>query len=121
MSVGYRILIAVSLVAHFAFVGYVVVGGFLAWRWPWTFWPHAAAALWGLLTITVPVTCPLTWAEDWARQRAGEPPLTKGFMDRYINGVLYPARLETLVQVLIALTILVSWIGVYTRWRGNHG
>ncbi len=116
-GVGYRVLVVTVLAAHFAYLGYLLVGGFLAWRWTWTIWPHLAAAAWGLASVTLSLPCPLTWLEDWARQRAGEPPLTKGFIDRYVTGVLYPARYEALVRVLVAVVVLVSWAGAYVRWR----
>jgi hypothetical protein len=114
---GYRFLVTAILAVHFAFLAYVVAGGFLAIRWPRLLWPHLAAAAWGLLVILVPVTCPLTWAENWARQRAGEPALTKGFIDRYIEGVIYPARYTRLIDILVALVVLISWLLVYFRRR----
>jgi hypothetical protein len=117
---GYRFLVTAILAVHFAFLAYVVVGGLLAIRWPRLFWPHLVAAAWGLLVILVPVTCPLTWAENWARQRAGEHALTKGFIDRYIEGVIYPARYTRLIDVLAALVVLISWLLVWRRWRASR-
>ena len=67
----YQVLTTVILGLHFAFVAYVVLGGFLAWRWPRAIWPHLLAAAWGLAIVAGRVDCPLTWAEDWSRQRAG--------------------------------------------------
>jgi Protein of Unknown function (DUF2784) len=118
---GYRFAVTAILTVHFAFLAYVVGGGFLAIRWPRLFWPHLAAAAWGLLVILVPIVCPLTWAENWARQRAGEPALTKGFIDRYIEGVIYPARYTRLIDVLVALAVLGSWLLVYRHWRTRRG
>jgi hypothetical protein len=99
----------------------VALGGFLAVRWPAAFWPHAAAALWGLLVVTVPLNCPLTWAENWARRRGGQPALTEGFIDRYITGVLYPARYTVLMRVLVAVVVLASWSIALLRWRSVRG
>jgi Protein of Unknown function (DUF2784) len=112
---GYRALVSVILGAHFAFVGYVVLGGFLAWRWRWTFWPHLAAIGWVSSAILFGLTCPLTAAEDWARRRAGQAGLTEGFIDRYIEGVLYPERYTNVLRVLVAVLVLASWTGVYLR------
>jgi hypothetical protein len=117
---GYRFLVTAILAVHFAFLAYVVAGGFLAIRWRRLFWPHLAAAAWGLLVILVPVICPLTWAENWARRRAGEHALTKGFIDRYVEGVIYPARYTRLVDVLVGLVVLISWLLVYRRWRASR-
>lgn len=114
----YRLLVTVILAVHFAFIAYVVFGGLLVIRWPASFWPHLAAAGWGLLVIAFPIPCPLTWAEDWARQRAGEAPLTRGFIDRYLEGVLYPARYTPVLWALAALLIAGSWLSAYLRWRG---
>jgi hypothetical protein len=113
---GYRWLVTVILAAHFAFLAYVVVGGFLAVRWPAAFWPHLGAAIWGVLVVGVPLDCPLTRAENWARRRAGEPGLTRGFIDRYFDGVLYPERFTGLLRGLVALCVLGSWLWAYRRW-----
>jgi Protein of Unknown function (DUF2784) len=115
--VGYRVLVTVILTAHFAFLAYVVLGGFLAWRWPRAIWPHLAAAAWGFAVVAVPLTCPLTTAENWARRRSGSAALTKGFIDRYIEGVLYPERFTRLLQILVAVVVLGSWVGAVLRWR----
>ena len=113
----FRILGTVILASHFCFLAYVVLGGFLAWRWPRAFWPHLAAAAWGLAVVGIPLTCPLTSAENWARRHAGEATLTKGFIDRYIEGVLYPERYTRLLQVLVAVVVLGSWLGAYLSKR----
>lgn len=114
---GYRLLVTVILAAHFGFLAYVVFGGFLTWRWPRAIWPHLFAAAWGFVVVAFPLACPLTSAEDWARRRAGEPGLTRGFIDRYIEGVLYPERYTNLLRVLAAVVVLGSWLGGYLRWR----
>ena len=116
---GYRILASAILVVHLGFLAYVVLGGFLAWRWPRAFWPHLVAAAWGLAVVTVPLTCPLTAAENWARQRAGEPALRTGFVDRYIEGVLYPARYTHLLQVLVGVLVGGAWLGALLLLRGR--
>jgi hypothetical protein len=115
--VGYRTLTVAILGLHFAFVVYVVFGGFLAWRWPRAIWPHLAAGVWGFVVIAGRLTCPLTYAEDWSRRQAGEAGLTKGFIDRYIEGVIYPERLAALMQALAATAVIASWVGFVARQR----
>ena len=109
---GYRLLATTILVAHFGFLAYLLAGGFLAWRWPRALWPHVAAVAWGFLVVAAQLTCPLTVAENWARQRAGDSTTTSGFIDRYIEGVLYPSRYTGLVQVVAAVVVLGSWAGL---------
>jgi hypothetical protein len=112
----YDWLLDVILALHFGYLAFLVLGGFLAWRWPRVFWVHAAAAVWAVLIVAAWVDCPLTWAENWARRRAGMAPVS-GFIDHYLTNVVYPARYLQEVRLAVALVILVSWIGVYVRWR----
>jgi hypothetical protein len=120
---GYRVLATAVLVVHFTYLAYVVFGGFLAWRWPRTFWLHLAACAWGLAVIGalgMNLDCPLTWLENWARAQAGDPELTKGFVDRFFEGALYPPQYTGLLQFLAGATVFFSWLGVGLRWRARR-
>jgi hypothetical protein len=66
----YGILAGVILLAHFGYLGYVVFGGLLTWRWPVAIWPHLVATGWGGLLIAFSLDCPLTALERWARRQA---------------------------------------------------
>ncbi|HEX2419556.1 MAG TPA: DUF2784 domain-containing protein [Micromonosporaceae bacterium] len=119
---GYRLLADTVMVLHFGFLGYVVLGGFLAWRWPWGLPPHLLAAAWGGLTVLFPATlsCPLTALEDAARRAAGQQGLpASGFIDHYLEDVVYPERYTGLIQVTAAIVVLVSWLGAYPRIRAR--
>ena len=106
------------MIVHFVFLGYVVAGGFLAWRWPRAIWPHLALAGWGFSTLVFHQECPLSVLEDWARRQAGEPGLKhRGFIDTYLTGVVYPARSMALVQMLAAVVVAVAWAGAVRRHR----
>jgi Protein of Unknown function (DUF2784) len=119
-NVGYGWLVTTVLVLHFVYVAYVVLGGFFAWRWPKAIWPHLVACAWGILIVAGWVDCPLTWAEDWARQKAGQTPLTEGFVDRYLDNVIYPDRYVRVVQLAVALVVGGSWLGAYLRARARR-
>jgi hypothetical protein len=118
--VGYKLLTTVILVTHFAFLAYVVFGGFLAWRWPRTIVVHLVAAGWGLYVITAHMVCPLTYAENWSRRQAGEAGLTKGFIDSYIEGVLYPERYTAVMQVLAVTAVVGSYVGFTVLTAGRR-
>jgi hypothetical protein len=118
--VGYGVLVTVILVVHFLYLAYVILGGFLAWKWPRMFWPHLVAAAWGLAVVGIPLTCPLTTAENWARRQAGQTQQTSGFIDRYIEGVLYPSRYTLILQVAVAVMVLGSWVGAYRYARSRR-
>jgi Protein of Unknown function (DUF2784) len=118
---GYRVLAEVTMLVHFAFLAYVLGGGFLAWRRPRAIWPHLVLAGWGLSTVVFHQNCPLSLLEDWARRQAGSPGLHhRGFIDTYLTGVVYPARYLGLVQLLVAVIVTVSWAGALLRYRRPH-
>ena len=99
-------------IVHLLFVAYVVVGGFLAWRVPWTIAIHVPAVLWGFGGVIFGYECPLTHLESWAREKAGESRLPQsGFIDHYLTGVLYPEDALGLVRSLVAAAVIASWIG----------
>ncbi|MGW4120199.1 DUF2784 domain-containing protein [Nocardia sp. NPDC004711] len=115
---GYRLLADATAIVHFLFVAYVVVGGFIAWRWPRTIWLHLLAFGWGFSTVLFTIECPLTNLENWARHRAGEAGLpASGFIDYYITGVLYPRSALEEVRVLVVICVVVSWVGLYLLSR----
>lgn len=114
----WRRLVTLILLTHFAYLAYVVAGGFLAWRWPKAFWPHLAAVTWGVLLIGFHLSCPLTSAENWAREHAGEG-IDVGFVDTYVTDVIYPARYTNLARLVCAVVVLVSWAGVAHRYVRN--
>jgi hypothetical protein len=118
VTVPYDWLATAALVAHLLFLAYLALGGFLAWRWPRTFFVHAAVVLWGVGSVVVGYGCPLTTLESWARVRAGDAGLGDGgFIDHYLTGVIYPERWLVLAQVVVAALVLVSWIGLGRRRR----
>lgn len=114
---GWKELATAFLVLHFAFMAYVLLGGFLAWRWPKAIWFHLPAIGWGIALVGFGLNCPLTYAENWARTNAGEGPLTRGFIDTYIEGVLYPERYVHVAQAVLALIVLVSYVGFFVLRR----
>ena len=116
---AWRLLADGVALLHGAFLAYVVLGGLLALRWPRTLPLHVVAALWGLLVIAASVRCPLTTAEDRLRTLGGEAPLPGGFIDRYVEGALYPARLTPLVQALVAGLVIGSWAVLLSRSRSR--
>jgi hypothetical protein len=116
----YRLLADGVAGIHYAYLVYLLVGGFVAWRWPWTIVGHIVAAIWGVLIIATPVPCPLTAAQNALRNLGGEPTLPRSFIDIYVRGTLYPAAHETETQALIAGIVIVSWIGFVVRLRAKR-
>ncbi|THV41987.1 DUF2784 domain-containing protein [Glycomyces buryatensis] len=114
----YRVLADVAMTLHFLFLVYVLLGGFLAWRWPRAWFPHAAVVAYGLIIAAFDFDCPLTPVEHYLRLRAGQAGLEPtGFIDTYIEGVVYPVEYILPARVLAALIIAVSWTGALLAER----
>jgi hypothetical protein len=114
----YRLLVDITVVTHLLFLGYVVTGGFLAWRRPRTIWLHIAAVAWGFGTVLFGMDCPLTHLENWSRARAGMAGLpSDGFIAHYVTGVIYPENALGMVRLLVVACVLVSWIGFAAHAR----
>ncbi len=114
----YRLLADVVAVAHGLFLVYVALGGFLAWRWPRATWSHIVAVAWGVGIVVIGWDCPLTGLEEWLGRRGGVT-YHRGFIDRDVKGVVYPARFTLLVQLLVVAAILISWYGAFVRHRSR--
>ncbi len=120
-AAGARILGCVSSAAladlvvlvHAAFVGFVVLGGLLALRWPRAAWVHLPAAVWGAAIELTGLICPLTPLENWLRRRAGQPGYGGGFIEHYILPALYPAGLTRGVQVALGLAAALFNAAIY--------
>lgn len=103
---------ALAWVLHVAFLGFLVLGGFLAWVWPPLLAVHLLVAAWGIWIVTTRRPCPLTTLENAGRRRAGRPPLTAaGFIPHYLEGRLYPLAWARRVEVAVGVVVLVSWLG----------
>lgn len=118
---AYRVLADAVAVVHLGFLVFVVLGGFLALRWRWVWWPHLVAVAWAVVIVVYGTECPLTYLENELRGRAGEPELVGGFIDTYVEGVIYPQRCVDQVRAGAALVVLLSWTALARRSRASLG
>lgn len=111
------------VVIHLAFIVFVVVGGFLAWRWRRLVWLHAPAAVWGALVEMAGWICPLTPWEVALRQRAGLVGYQGGFIEHYVIPIVYPAGLTPSIQLILGGLVLavnaVAYVGLVRRRRAS--
>lgn len=94
----YRVFADAVLVAHLAFIVFVLGGGLLVLRWPRLAWLHLPAAVWGALIEFAGWTCPLTPLENDFLERAGGISYRGDFIERYLWPVIYPADLTPAIQ-----------------------
>ncbi len=111
----YRALADLVLVVHLTFVLFVVLGGLLVLRWPAAAWLHVPAAVWGVLIEYTGWICPLTPLENSLRMRGGEAGYSGGFIEHYIQPLLYPAGLTRSTQVVLGSLVLVLNLVAYGK------
>lgn len=111
----YALLADLTVLVHLGFVAFVTAGGFLAWHRPTVLAAHVPAILWAAGITAIGWPCPLTRLENALRQQAGADGYTGAFLDRYVNGVLYPERYAGVAQALVAVTVLTSYAGLALR------
>ena len=105
----YRISAEAVLSVHFAFIAFVLFGALLAVRWRWLVALHLPAAAGGFFFEITGRICPLTYAENYLRERAGEVGYSQGFIEHYLLPVVYPAGLTQHIQyVLAGVVVLVN-------------
>ncbi len=105
---GYRLVADLAMVAHFGFLG-----GFVAlWR-RWVLWPHVVAVGLGVLDRADVLAVPADErGELGSRTFRGARLSGTGFIDHYIEGVIYPEEHARLLQALVLLVVIVSWVAV---------
>ena len=117
----YRAGADLVVVVHLLFIGFIVGGVFLTWRWPLIIWAHIPAVIYGALVEFAGFTCPLTLLENDLRERAGEAGYRDGFVAHYLVKVIYPPGLTHGMQIgLGVLLLLVAIIG-YWRFLRRRG
>ena len=110
----FRLAADVVVLTHFAFVLFVVLGGFLVIRWNKLAWLHLPIAAYGAMIEFVGWICPLTPLENHFRLLAGDAGYEGGFVEHYIIKILYPEGLTQ--SISIALGVAVIAINVVAYW-----
>src|SRR5258707_1169842 len=115
----YRVLAELTVAVHFAFLVFVVAGGFVARRYRWLVVPHVLAVFWGIYVEAMPgILCPLTPLENRFALRAGEAGYRGGFIEHYLVLILYPEGLTRTAQYGLAVLIVVINAAAYSWvWR----
>jgi hypothetical protein len=119
---SYQLLADVVLTVHVAIVAFVVGGLVLilfgngrSWRWVNGWWfrlAHVAAIAVVVGQAWLGVICPLTTVENWFRTRARAAVYEVGFIEYWLERVLYydaPAWVFTAAYSLFGLAVAAAW------------
>jgi hypothetical protein len=109
----YLVLANLVVIAHLAFVLFVLLGALcLMWR-PRLVWVHLPAAVWGTLIEFGGWGCPLTPLENWLREKGGAERYETGFIARYILPILYPGPMTRDLQIALGFLVLLLNLVIY--------
>lgn len=119
----YRLAADTVVLLHLGFVLFVVAGALLVFRWQWVALLHVPAVVWGVLLEFRGWLCPLTPLEQELRVAGGEAGYSGGFVEQYILPVLYPAEIDSSMQLALGSFVIVINVALYGwllwRWRRN--
>lgn len=110
---GYTVLANLVVIAHVAFVVFVMLGGLLVWRWRWLLVLHLPAVIWGFLVEINHWICPLTPLELSLRRAAHEAGYSGGFLEHYLLSLLYPTYLTPAIQWGFAALVVAVNLALY--------
>ncbi|WP_423917714.1 DUF2784 domain-containing protein [Candidatus Poriferisodalis sp.] len=112
VGVGLARLVAAS---HLGYIVFLLVGGFMARRWPQlTKWHLGAIGAASVVNITGS-DCPLTVWENWFLRHAGQEPYETGFISHYLVEPVYPSGIDGRVNFVMLLALTVP--NALSYWR----
>jgi len=116
----YRAGADLVVVVHLLFIGFVVGGVFLAWRWPRLIWAHIPAAVYGALVEFVGFTCLFMLLENDLRWHVGQAGYHGGFIAHYLVKVIYPPGLTREMQLGLGLVVVLVAVLGYRGFLRRH-
>jgi hypothetical protein len=116
-----RLLADAIVVAHLAFIAFVLAGGLLVALRPRVAWLHLPAAAWAAYAEFTATICPLTPLENLLRLRAGEAGYAGGFVEHYLIPLIYPAGLTARTQLVLGAVVVAVNLATYAfAWKARR-
>jgi len=110
----YRFAADIVVVLHFSFILFVIIGGFLAIRWPRIAWVHLPVVAYGAIIEFFSFVCVLTPLEQWLRVKSGAEGYDTSFTEHYILPLIYPSVLNYRLQLVLGILVIVINLIAYT-------
>jgi hypothetical protein len=104
----YRLMADLVVLLHFAIVVFVVAGAGLVVIWRRVAWIHLPIVAWVIFAELFQKICPLTYLENWLRDRGAMETYRGDFVAHYIMPVLYPDGLTPRIQIAIGIAVLLT-------------
>ncbi len=107
---------------HGTFIAFLLVGGFLAWRWPRLVWTHVPAVVITAAVFALGADCPLTDLEKQFRRQAGGRAYRDGFIAHYLLPMVPDGARTVAVPLLVVVVDAAAYAGyVAVRRRAGTG
>ena len=104
-------------ITHAAFIAFLLVGGFLGWRWPRLVWAHLPAVVLTATVFAFGADCPLTDLEKYFRRQAGERAYQDGFIAHYVLPMVPDGVRTVVVPVFVVAVNAAAYAGYIARRR----
>jgi Protein of Unknown function (DUF2784) len=110
----YHVLTEITIIAHLAFILFVIAGGLLARRRRWLIPVHLVALTWAVYAEFSPgIVCPLTAIENFFAGRTGITGYSGDFVAHYLVPVIYQESLPPQWQYVVAAVVLALNVFIY--------
>jgi len=109
----YEFLATFTLIIHFLFIVYVILGGLLFFIKPWTLYFHTPAFLYGVYVEFTQSICPLTYLENFFLSKAKVATYSTSFIQNYLVPVIYPINLTKELQIILGISLIVINVIIY--------
>ncbi len=110
---GYQIAADMVLMLHLAFVLFAVLGSLLVFWRRYLLWLHLPTMTWAAWIEFSGTICPLTPLENWLRRQGGITGYQGGFVEHYLEPLLYPPGLTRTTQMILGVAVLIINCGLY--------
>lgn len=116
----YGILALAALTLHLLWIGWVLLGWLVTRNRPWLRGFHLASLVYAILIETLGFPCPLTFAEQFFRRRAGLQSYEGSFLLHYLESLIYPDVPPALLTG-VAVALCAALLALYAlRFRRRH-
>jgi len=109
----YEFLATFTLIIHFLFIVYVILGGLFFFIKPWTLYFHIPAFLYGVYVEFTQSICPLTYLENFFLSKAKVATYSTSFIQNYLIPIIYPINLTKELQIILGIFLIVINVIIY--------
>jgi hypothetical protein len=103
----YEFLATLTLIVHFLFLLFVILGGLLFFIKPWILYFHIPAFFYGVYVELTQSICPLTYLENYLLTKANLATYTTTFIQNYLYAIIYPINLTKETQISLAIALII--------------